>query len=287
MFYKSFHENIYKQSASSSFYSGVEQLGVLGDQKTFWTEWLISISWVTLRSVVQIHSPLFLFIKKGVLGVRMTGKKYSCILFDMDATLIQTSDEYIDFIFQRVFDELGLKGDLELKKRLWYDYKRSSILKEFYDDANKFWSALHKHQKQTIEIRKNDISIYGPNDLRTLGCLKNRLNLKLGIVSGSSEELLDISVKELGKDKFDYITHVYNNHRTKTGGILHCMEKLKADKKETLYIGNDDGDVIAAYEAGVDTGLIRRTELEEYRYFAPKLKADHEFKELSDILALF
>ena len=168
----------------------------------------------------------------------------------MDATLIRTTDLYIDFIFGKVFDELGLKGDLELKKRIWYGYKRDDLVKGFYHDIYGFWAALQKHQKQTLNIRKDSIEIYGPDDLRTLACLKNRLNMKLGIVSGSSKELLECSVKELGRDKFDYITHIYNNHRTKSDGIDHCIEKLRADKKNTIYVGNDD----ETWVLGIDVG---------------------------------
>jgi len=212
---------------------------------------------------------------------------YKFVGFDLDSTLIRTDEQYIDSIFQLTFDDLGISGDIELKKRLWYSYRRDDVVRSVFDDVSLFWRTLHKHQKGTREFREDSISVYRIDDLRALAWLKNKRGLGLGVVTGSSAELLDISLDVLGRDKFCYVTHVYNNHRSKADGILDFIKQVKASKDEVLYVGNDDGDVIAAREAGVDCALVKRDFLDEFRYFAPKLRPDHELRSISDIVTLF
>jgi phosphoglycolate phosphatase-like HAD superfamily hydrolase len=230
---------------------------------------------------------ILILLQKRFSVTKMSKKRFNCVLFDIDATLIRTPDYYIDNIFSHVFDDLGIKGNLDTKKRLWYSHKRDEIVKEIYSDVHKFWDTLYRQQKKSMAERKDCIEIYSPKDLETLGCLKYRLGAKLGIVSGGSKELVDASVSELGRGKFDYVVHIFNNHEKKADGILECMCKLGAERDKTIYVGNDDGDVIASNFMRIKSGLMCRDHPDEIGYFSQLMKSNYRFKELSEILRLF
>ena len=213
--------------------------------------------------------------------------EYDTAIFDVDATLVQTKGEYIDFIFGEVFKKLNLSGDLVLKKRLWYNPFRSKIVKEeVYSNVGKFWRVLDKTYRESIDERKKNIRVYSESDLKALDSL-NDMGVTLGVVSNSPKIMIEMSLELLGKHKFKYSTHVRNKHKSKAAGIEACMKKLKAEKEKTLYVGNDAEDVSAARKAKIDVALIKRIKLDEYQYFATARKADFELSEISDLLHLF
>ena len=217
----------------------------------------------------------------------MEEKRYDAVIFDVDGTLIHTSNEYIDLVFGLTFDELKIRGDLELKKRLWYSPNRDEVVKEIYPSVDEFWSVFDLKQTQNKEIRKRNSDVYCLDDLIVLDLLKNVYGAKLGIVTNSTKEMLGVLTEKLDKDRFNYVTYVYKKYKSKADGILDCMEQIGAKKRNTLYIGNDDIDIASADKVRIDCGVISRPGWIEYEWCVPSLKAKYNFKELSDLLELF
>ena len=76
---------------------------------------------------------------------------------------------------------------------------------------------------------------------------------KIGLVSNNRSEVI---IKELKRFKLDHLitTIVDRNHsaiKPNPDQIIHCMERLNVKPNETVYIGDMDGDVQAAINAGV------------------------------------
>ncbi len=78
-------------------------------------------------------------------------------------------------------------------------------------------------------------------------------NYKLGIVSNTGSKVVEKKMNELGIKKFFSVVigGEFRTIKPDPGQILECMRKLNVKPKETIYIGDMDGDVLAGRNAKV------------------------------------
>jgi len=99
-------------------------------------------------------------------------------------------------------------------------------------------------------INSNTISIF-PEIRNTIKALHEKF--KLGIVSNSYTELIKNKLKKEGLlDYFDFIIDVeHSRPKPDPTMLIAAVKKMDVDPKETIYIGDMDGDIETAKNAGV------------------------------------
>ncbi len=215
-----------------------------------------------------------------MLGMFSMGKNnYKAVLFDMDGTLIHTTDEYIEKTFDKTLKRFNLKADKELIRKMWFDDKRNEIVKnELNMEPKKFWDSFT--EDIDLEYKKEHTRHYGEEDIKTLEELKNR-NIKTALITNAAQNLLDFEIAFIGKHFFDNILRNHHAVTNKAELIKLCLAEFRLESKDVIFVGNSDGDIRSCEEAGVDCAIIDRKE------YPAKLKSKYRFDDLKELLSLF
>ena len=206
--------------------------------------------------------------------------KYTSFIFDLDGTLIRTNPEYRHLVVGKVLKELGVSGSKRDIDRFWFEGERSSFIRERFGVKPKaFWDLYNKYE--SVELRRKYVSPY--SDIDVLERIKEN-GYRTGIVTGAPPEIAEMEIKLLGPENFDVvvITTVSDNVKSKPHphGIELCLKSLSTTKKETIYIGNSDEDVLAAKRAGVLDIFINRS---EHPFDLEKLKPSFVIESLHEL----
>jgi len=207
---------------------------------------------------------------------------YKAIIFDMDGTLVHTVPEFRYRLLDKVFSELGVKcSDKFCIDRFWFEARRDEIIKDYFSlDPDVFWQEYRNHD--TLKLRKPYTKVY--DDVDFINELRQN-NYKIGIVTGAPQYILDFDLELLGKENFDAVVRAQlsNGIRPKPDphGLKECMDILKVDKKNVMFVGNADEDVLTAKNAGVYDVLIDRNE-----HIFPDIKPSLTINSLYDLRRL-
>ena len=170
---------------------------------------------------------------------------YKLIIFDFDGTIANTIDAGIP-IFNDMARRRGFK---ELKD---FNEVRNVNIKQFIKDHKisriKFIFYLREF------LKKLNPEIYKIKPYDGMENVIKRLNkdYKLGIVSANSKENIKAFL-ELNDLKY-YFDFVYNYPLLlgKSQVFKKIIKEKKLDKKDLIYIGDEDTDVFAAKKTGID-----------------------------------
>ncbi len=182
-------------------------------------------------------------------------KTYKYIIFDLDGTLVDTDLLVIE----------GVRNTLE-----HFNYHATITLRDLVsflgptlrDSFSKFLeqSVVEEAIKYYIEFSKREISklatLYD-DVIDILDNLKEK-GFKLAIVTSKMRSNTEVTLKTFNLDMFDVVISLEDVGTPKPApdGIIKAIEMLNGDKAETLYIGDNESDGIAAYNANVDFGLV-------------------------------
>lgn len=114
-----------------------------------------------------------------------------------------------------------------------------------------------REAKAWDEILKSHLKTIKPFEpvIRLVEQLKGE-GVKLGIVTNSPRQYADAILKQCKLEKFFDVVITFNDVKGQSKpfprGIQLALEKLKVPAtQQTLYVGDDENDVIAAYRAGI------------------------------------
>lgn len=180
--------------------------------------------------------------------------KYSTVIFDLDGTLLDTIDDLTDSVNHTLHmfgwpaktrDEVmsfvgnGLRRLMELTVPEGPDNPR------FEDAVNE--------QRRFYQLNCNNRTAPYEGIMSLLERLK-REGYKLAIVSNKA----DGAVKELNSIYFEGLTDVAVGEspqvrkKPQPDTVLRVMELLGSSRKESLYVGDSEVDVLTAANAGID-----------------------------------
>lgn len=203
------------------------------------------------------------------------------MIFDLDGTLVYTTHEYIGKVVFNTLQEFGISPSREHIKNFWFGTDRNNIIREHFGvDNDLFWKTFRKHDKP--ENRK--LHAFPYSDIDIIPELRSR-GFKTGIVTGASQDIIDMCMGILGRENFDAVVRAQlsSGVRPKPNphGIYVCMEQLGVKKTEAVYAGNAAEDVLAAKAAGVFDVLVDRGE-HEFPDVSPsaRIKSLYEMKGL-------
>ena len=186
------------------------------------------------------------------------------IIFDLDGTLVYTDKEYITETVEKTLKTFGnVRISKENIYKFWFGSQRSELIASWGIDPIKFWKNFHDIDK--AEMREKHTKPY--DDCWVLNELKKK-GVKICLLSSAQRPVVDVEARLL-KNKFNIdfdviITTHENNRKFKPdpGAIIECMNMIKAEKQNTIHIGNSDEDMLAAKNAGILDLYINRGEHE-------------------------
>lgn len=185
-------------------------------------------------------------------------RKNKLFLFDLDGTLIDTSNLIINSLINTIKNYSTAKINI---KDLRQHYKESpyQIIKKYtgyINMANKMKTYWRNYDKAI----KKEVKVF-PYIIKMLSTLKSK-EYGIGIVTSLKRSKTENLINSFLKIKFDVII-TYNdtlNHKPNPEPINFAIEKFKRkfqlDSVSTIYIGDTEKDILAGRNASISTGLI-------------------------------
>ena len=183
--------------------------------------------------------------------------KYKVLLFDLDGTLCDTDEMIVQTMYAIYRDYKPVK--VRTREELYYFSGppiRDTLAREF---PNYDGDEMYEVFKRVSEgFYASCVTAY-KDELEVLTKLKEKGYL-LGVVTNKGYPLTIYSLEICGiKHLFDVVISADDVKIPKPDptGIYNALSKLDiTDKKDCLYIGDNDIDYITASNAGVDTLLV-------------------------------
>ena len=184
-------------------------------------------------------------------------EKYKVLLFDLDGTLCDTDEMIVQTMWAIYKKYKPLKE--RTREELYYFSGppiRDTLAREFPDqDGDKMYEVFKRVSK---DFYKGYVFPY-PNEQEVLKALKKKGYI-LGVVTNKGLPLTIYSLQICHiDDLFDVIISAddVNIPKPNPSGINKALEKLGIlNKKEVLYLGDNDIDYETAFNAGVDALLV-------------------------------
>ncbi|MGW9019201.1 HAD family hydrolase [Priestia megaterium] len=203
---------------------------------------------------------------------------YSCIIFDVDGTILDTEQAILKSL-QKIIKEEQQKHYLldELKFALGIPGKETLRRLQIKDVDR-----VHPKWCQAVLEFSNEVSIFeGLKEV--IHCLHQN-NIKIGILTSKTKQELVDEFEPFGLSSFFSHTTCADDtekHKPHPEPLLTCLENLEVTSKGAIYIGDSIYDMQCAKQAEVSFGLAlwgsKTTE---------GFEADYILKEPQDILKL-
>jgi HAD superfamily hydrolase (TIGR01549 family) len=193
----------------------------------------------------------------------------TCILFDLDNTLVEIPDTW------HYFDEIIVKTLAEdfhlpvpnqaMRDTLWRSGKEYvKILKEWgIDDPNAFWYYfdIRDSRNRALMIQEQKLKLY-LDVIPVLDALRLH-KIKLGIVTNTPKFIAETELNAFGLMRyFQVVLGLGDNQaicKPEPDGVYQCLKMCDCIPSETLMVGDTAIDLVAAKRAGVGSILIDRT----------------------------
>jgi HAD superfamily hydrolase (TIGR01509 family) len=183
-------------------------------------------------------------------------KTYSWVFFDWDGCIADTLHLWIK-TYEQVLPKYGLDVSAE---EIWDKLCVGSVPKQY---------AIRDQAQCIHDTRKTALALFA--EARLYNQAKDSLlamsnHCKLAIVSNSPTVLLQSGLRRHQlEDLFASVIAKEDVEFAKPHpiGLFKTMERLKADPKQTLFVGDSHKDIEAARRAGVDSALFYPVEHEQ------------------------
>ena len=193
--------------------------------------------------------------------------KEKAIIFDWDGVVVD-SIGFVKKMYERLEKELNLKlihNWKQFKDCLECDWKTHYLAKGYTQNDIKNAEALFKEGQ-----KNHPVSLF-PHLHLIIPALAQKY--KLGIVSNNYSDWIKKKLKDEGLLRyFDEIigVDVVAALKPDPTALVMCMKLLGVEPKNTIYVGDMDGDIIAGKRAGVKTIAVT------YGYHTPERLAKTE-----------
>jgi phosphoglycolate phosphatase-like HAD superfamily hydrolase len=187
---------------------------------------------------------------------------YKHISFDLDGTLVHTTESYLTTLVPKVVESLGGTWKDATIKKFWFETNRSQTIKDCFGvDPETFWKIFN--EEDVPESRKNNTRVY-PECVSVLKRIK-ALGKTISILTGSPRGLAEMEIALLQDVSLDHVCPITDSgfeSKPDPGSMHHALRTLGHAPEDTLYIGNGAEDALFAEAAGCDFVLVDRGEHE-------------------------
>lgn len=197
------------------------------------------------------------------------------LIFDLDGTIIDNDDGYMELMLRRVGRDLGHDLTLDHAKELWYAIgadSRDSVIRRWGVDPDAFWTVFNRYE----DIGEKLGSTYLHDDAAVL----RSVDVPKGIVTHTSYDHTDRLLKKVGmRQYFDPIIACTEDTGYKPSPLplIYCLLDMGLKPEEAAYVGDTLSDIMAAKNAGMTSIYINR-------YKRPmRAIPDYEIASLADL----
>ncbi|MFB6161340.1 MAG: HAD family hydrolase [Haloferacaceae archaeon] len=179
---------------------------------------------------------------------------YDYWLFDLDGTLVDVEDWYVERTFDRVAETLGRRFSERERDVLWHGLggPRNPVLREWGVDPDEFWPAFHEAEDPKLRAE----ATYLHDDAAFVGDLTASVGLVTHCQSFLTEPVLDrLDIR----DWFDAVVCCTSDLGWKPDPepVEHARAAIGARGRGVLA-GDMPSDVGAAWNAGLDAVHVER-----------------------------
>jgi phosphoglycolate phosphatase len=205
--------------------------------------------------------------------------KIKGLVFDLDGTIIDNDDGYMELMLKRVGSEIGRDLGLRHAQELWYSIgamSRDEVIARWDINPDFFWSVFSKYENLDEKLKYT----YLHRDALAL----KKIKVPMGIVTHTSLEHTSKLLEHVGmRPYFDPIIACTEDTGFKPSPlpILYCVMTMKLGFDEVLYVGDTMSDMMAAREAHVKCVYVNR--FGRPIAFEPDYEID-SLKKLKDLL---
>jgi phosphoglycolate phosphatase len=182
--------------------------------------------------------------------------KIKGLIFDLDGTIIDNNDVYMESMLKRVGKEIGRDLGLQHAQELWYAIgamSRDEVIARWGIDPDQFWLAFNKFESLDEKLKNTYIHL----DALVL----KKVNLPMGIVTHTTLEHTTRLLELVGMRPF-FNTIISCNEDTgfkpSPLPLVYCVMNMKLNFDEVLFVGDTASDIMAAKEAHVKSVYINR-----------------------------
>jgi phosphoglycolate phosphatase len=178
------------------------------------------------------------------------------LIFDLDGTIIDNNDDYMESMLCRVGKDIGRDLGLRHAQDLWYSVgtmSRDEVICGWGLDPDAFWKVFNKYESLDEKL-KNTYLHRDALALRTL-------NIPMGIVTHTSLEHTSKLLELVDmRQYFDPIVACTEDTGFKPSPLplIYCVMTMKLNFDEVLYVGDTASDMMAAKEAHVKSVYVNR-----------------------------
>jgi phosphoglycolate phosphatase len=180
-------------------------------------------------------------------------------IFDLDGTLVSVKPEYRYQLLAAVLAEFGKTISKDHIDRFWFMPHRDALLRQWGLHPDKFWNTFRTHDLP--KTRKPYTFVF--DDITYLSQLK-KAGHKLALFTGSPPVIVKMELSFLDRRIFDAIVIASPSTgitpKPHPMGATECLRLLGCERKDTIYVGNSDEDILTARNAGIFLVLIDRGE---------------------------
>ena len=196
-------------------------------------------------------------------------------LFDLDGTIWDSENVIIDTLCSTILGERGENISKKiLLKELRTNHSPLKVLRLHGINAyNSYW--------KKYRYNSENIALFYDNTHEIFDHLLKQKKL-IGYITSLKKEFTIRLLKKFGLYRFPHVVITPSECRTPKPSpkpIIMALEKLTIRNSETIYIGDQDIDIVAAKRAACKSGLASWGAHDKIRE-----KPDHVFKTLEDIL---
>ncbi|CAJ37661.1 HAD family hydrolase [Methanocella arvoryzae] len=178
------------------------------------------------------------------------------LIFDLDGTIIDNYDRYLEHMLTCVGNDLGFCFTLGHAKDLWYSIgaeSRDQVIHSWGLDPDRFWTAFNRHE--SLEKKIENTYLY--KDALFLASLK----IPKGIVTHTSLEHTTRLLEHVGmREHFDPIIACTEETGFKPSPLplIYCLMEMQIKPEEAVYVGDTWSDMMAARNAGIKSVYVNR-----------------------------
>jgi phosphoglycolate phosphatase len=182
--------------------------------------------------------------------------KIKGLIFDLDGTIIDNNDSYMESMLKRVGKDIGYDLGLRHAQELWYSIgalSRDEVIARWGIDPDQFWLSFNKFESLNEKLKNTYIHL----DALSL----KKLDMPMGIVTHTSLEHTSRLLELVGmRPYFNPIIACAEDTGYKPSPlpIIYCVMKMNLDFDEVIYIGDTASDMMAAKEAHVKSVYVNR-----------------------------
>ncbi|MBP9690989.1 HAD-IA family hydrolase [Candidatus Woesebacteria bacterium] len=210
-------------------------------------------------------------------------KKYTTILFDFDGCIADTLPIWLKS-FRNIFDEMGIEiSDRDIIERAFHRWDERDDLGIV--DMDTFAKKLYVQ----FDALSNTLELHD-GFIPTIQSIREN-NLKTAVVTSTLRNTIDEKLTQLKLTELFDTTLAWEDtkkNKPDPDPIIEAMKRLSATPEETIMIGDNEVDIVAAQRAGV-TSVWYYPLLNEYFYpnnaFA-SLKPDFTLKSFNELVDL-